>query len=300
MSRGSISRRTFATIAGTALASGLLPRRLAALDRSPHATAAPPRLIVRGDDMGFAHAGNEAIIASYVNGIESAIEVLAPSPWFPEAAQMLAAHPGIDVGVHLTLTSEWDNLKWRPLSTGPSLRDSDGFFFPMAFPNLRYPGRSVTEKPPRLEEIEQEFRAQIELVKKHVPRVSHLSGHMGCTGVRADVKAMTKRLAMEYALDIAPEDHGVVSARYVGAHETSAEKIESFLRMLDGLENGKTYLFVDHPGLDRPELRAIHHLGYENVAADRQGVTDTFTSPRVRDRLTRRRIQLIGYRDLKR
>jgi chitin disaccharide deacetylase len=293
-----ISRRSFAMLAGTAVAGGMLSRRLPLQGAGRVAPAASPRLIVRGDDMGYAHAGNEAIMACFVGGIESSIEVLAPAPWFPEAAQMLAAHPTVDVGVHLTLTSEWDNVKWRPLTSGASLRDADGFFYPKVFRDPRYPKRSVAENPVKLDEIEREFRAQIELVRNHVPRVSHVSGHMGCTGLNPEVKAMTARLAREYAVDVTPEDHGVLPARYVGAHGTSAEKIESFLRMLDGLENGRTYLFVDHPGLDGPELRAIHHIGYENVAADRQGVTDTFTSPRVRERVRTRGIQLIGYRDL--
>jgi hypothetical protein len=53
---------------------------------------------------------------------------------------MLAAHPGADVGVHLALTSEWDNLKWRTLTDCPSLRDESGCFYPMTFPNPSYPG----------------------------------------------------------------------------------------------------------------------------------------------------------------
>jgi chitin disaccharide deacetylase len=51
---------------------------------SPVSQSAPPRLIVRGDDMGYSHAGNEAILACYTNGIESSVEVIVPSPWFPE------------------------------------------------------------------------------------------------------------------------------------------------------------------------------------------------------------------------
>jgi predicted glycoside hydrolase/deacetylase ChbG (UPF0249 family) len=294
-----LSRREFAALSATAVAGSLLPRQ--ALARHPDAVdapLAPPRLIVRGDDMGYSHSGNEAIVASSVRGVQSSIEIIAPSPWFPEAARMLAALPAVDVGVHLALTSEWDNVKWRPLTAAPSLRDADGYLFPMVFPNANYRGRSLRENPWALDDVEREFRAQIELAKRHVPRISHLSGHMGCTDLRPDVKAMTRRLAKEYHVDIWPEDHGVLPARYAGPKGTSAEKIESFLAMLDGLEAGKTYLFVDHPGLDGPELRAIHHVGYENVAADRQGVTDTFTSPRVRERVRARGIELIGYRDL--
>jgi hypothetical protein len=69
--------------------------------------------------------------------------------------------------------------------------------------------------------------------------------------------------------------------------------------MLGSLKAGKTYLFVDHPGLDTPELRAIHHIGYEQVAADRQGVTDVWTDPRVRELIKGKGIQLISYKDLK-
>lgn len=66
------------------------------------------------------------------------------------------------------------------------------------------------------------------------------------------------------------------------------------------MKPGGSYLFVEHPGLDTPELRAIGHRGYANVAADRQGVTDTWTHPRVKACVKERGIRLIGYCDLKR
>lgn len=263
------------------------------------AQPAPPRLIVRGDDMGYSHAGNEAIRQCYQNGIESSVEVIVPSPWFPEAVRMLTEDTKVDVGIHLALSSEWDNVKWRPVSDCPSLRDADGYFFPMIFPNKSYPGRSIVENKWTIKDVEKEFRAQIELALKKIPRISHLSGHMGCTALSSEVRALVKKLAKEYRIDIDPGELGVTGARYQGTSKTSAEKLQSFLKMLESLEPGKTYLFVDHPGLDTPELRAIHHIGYENVAADRQGVTDTWTHPRVRELIKARGIQLIGYRDLK-
>jgi len=263
------------------------------------AQPARPRLIVRGDDMGYSHSGNEAIIQCYKEGVETSIEVIVPSPWFPEAVKMLADNPGVDVGVHLALTTEWDNVKWRPVSDARSLRDPDGYFFPMIRPNKNYPGRALTENKWELKDIEQEFRAQIELAKKKIPRVSHVSGHMGCSGFNDEVRALTRRLTREYGLDIAPEESGVVNVSYKGPRNTSAEKVDSFIKMLDSLEAGKTYLFVDHPGLDTPELRAIHHIGYENVAVDRQGVTDAWTSPRVKAAIKARGIQLISYKDLR-
>ena len=258
----------------------------------------PPRLIVRGDDMGFSHAGNEALIKCFKDGIETSIEVIVPSPWFPEAVKMLQENPAVDVGIHIALTSEWDNVKYRPLSDCPSLRDEDGYFFPFIWKNENYPGKSLSEQSWKIEDIEQELRAQIELGMKKIPRVSHISAHMGCYHITDEVAALAKKLAREYGIDIDMDEHGVESVGYEGAKKTSAEKIESFIRMLESLQPGKTYMFVDHPGLDTPELRAIHHVGYEDVASDRQGVTDAWTNPRVKAVIKKRDIQLISYKDL--
>ncbi len=260
----------------------------------------PPRLIIRGDDMGYSHAGNVALIQSYREGIMTSVEVLVPAPWYPEAVKMLEENPGLDVGIHLTLSSEWDNIKWRPVSNSPSLTDEDGYFHTMIYPNENYPGRSISEHDLQLEDVEREFRAQIELALKKIPRLSHVSGHMGCTRLNDEVQALVTRLAEEYGINIAPAEEGLMRARYDGPKKTSEEKIESFMRMLQSLEPGNTYLFVEHPGLDTPEVRAIHHIGYEDVAIDRQGVTDTWTDARVKALIQERGIQLISYGALER
>lgn len=256
------------------------------------------KLIVRGDDMGYTHSGNVALIKSYMHGIESSIEVIVASPWFPEAVKLLNANPGIDVGIHLALTSEWENIKWRPLTDCISLMDSSGYFFPMVFPNPNYPGKSISEHPWKLSDVEKEFRAQIELALKNIPRISHFSSHMGCTTLSEDVKALTKKLAKEYKIPVDPDLEYVGSVGYEGPHATPKEKIESFLKMLNKLERGKTYIFVDHPGIDNDELRAVYHIGYEGVAADRQGVTDLYTNEKVKALIKMKGIRLIGYKDL--
>ena len=257
-----------------------------------------PRLIVRGDDMGYSHSGNEALIKCYKEGIQTSIEIIVPSPWFPEAVKMLKENPGVDVGIHLALTSEWDNIKWRPLTDCRSIMDSNGYFYPMVYPNKNYPGQSIMENQWKIEDVEKELRAQIEMAIKHIPWISHFSSHMGCTNLRNDVKDLTRRLAKEYKILIDPQMENVINISYQGPRKTSEEKIQSFMAMLEKLEAGKTYLFVDHPGLNGEELRAIHHIGYEEVAADRQGVTDLFTNEKVRALIKQKGIQLIGYKDL--
>lgn len=266
---------------------------------SPAQAQDAPRLIVRGDDMGFSHSGNEALIRCAREGIQTSIEVIVPSPWFPEAVRLLKENPDIDVGIHLALTSEWDNVKWRPVSGSSGLTDDDGYFYPFIWPNKNYPGRTLLENDWTLEEIEKEFRAQIELALRKIPRISHVSSHMGCTGMNDDVRALVKRLTKEYNIDVDLSAAGVEGVTYDGPHTTSQEKKESFMKMLRKLERGKTYLFVDHPGLDNDELRAISHIGYETVAADRQGVTDTYTDPDVKALIKSLGIELISYRDVK-
>lgn len=248
--------------------------------------------------MGYAHSGNEALIRSFKEGIETSIEVIVASPWFPEAVKLLQQNPTVDVGVHLALSSEWENIKWRPLTDCQSLKDANGYFFPMIYPNKNYPGLALTENKWTLADIEKEFRAQIEMAIRRIPRLSHISSHMGCVGISAEVKAMTKKLAKEYHIDIDPEDHKVMNAGFAGNHATASEKADSFIAMLDKLEKGKTYLFVEHPGLDNDELKAVYHIGYEQVAMDRQGVTDLFTNKKIKDAIKQKGIVLVSYKDL--
>jgi predicted glycoside hydrolase/deacetylase ChbG (UPF0249 family) len=259
----------------------------------------PIRLVIRGDDMGYTHSGNQAIMKAYLEGIERSVEVIVASPWFPEAVTLLAENPGIDVGVHLAITSEWDNEKWRPLSDCASLKDPDGYFYPMVYPNKNYPGRSIRENKWKIEDVEKEFRAQIELALKKIPHISHLSSHMGCTDLNDSVTQLTRKLAKEYHIDIDPKELGVEFIGYKGSSVSLDQKIESFKNMLNQLQAGKMYIFVDHPGLNSPELQAIHHIGYETVATDRQGVTDLWTNPSIKEAIRQKGIELISYADLK-
>ena len=257
------------------------------------------RLIVRGDDIASSHAANLACIQSYRQGIMRTVELMVPCSWFPEAVKMLNENPGLDVGIHVTLTSEWENYKWRPLTSAPSLTDADGFFYPMIWQRKDMPaGTALRDADWKIEEIENEVRAQIELGVRKVPHVSHLSFHMGCSSWDPKVRELCTKLAEEYKLDISPSEYGVRGVRGFGDAKTTQERTERFIEMLEGLKPG-TYLFVEHPALDTPEMRAIGHKGYEDVAEDRLAVTEVFTSRQVKEAIERLGIQLISYADLK-
>ena len=210
---------------------------LAALALPAFAQQNNPRLIVRADDMGSFRAANIACLEGYKNGVETSIEVMVVTSWFPEAARMLRENPGVDVGLHFTITSEWDNVKWRPLTQCPSLVDSDGYFLPMMSPNKAYPGLSIRENNWNLAEIEREARAQIEMALKHIPHISHISGHMGSLNFAPEVGELMQRLGEEYNLPVV--DHSAASEKYAlnymgygGPSKTAAEKEASFIKTI--------------------------------------------------------------------
>lgn len=268
-------------------------------------SAKAQELVIRIDDMGALHSVNTASIDTYQNGIARSAEVLAVGSWFPEAVKMLKENPGLDVGVHLAITSEWENVKWRPLTHCPSLVDENGYFFPMLSPNPAYPGQSVIENYERfdIKEIEAEFRAQIELALKNIPQITHISGHMFSTAFSPEVTEVVRKLSEEYNLPSvdraeAFQQYGFTYVGYSGPKASSEEKIASFIKTLDSMEPGKRYMFVDHPAYNDSEMQTVMHIGYEDVAADRQGVTDLLKSPEVLKAIEERGIKLIDINTL--
>ncbi len=263
--------------------------------------AAPPRLIIRADDIGSTHGSNIGCMEAYKNGIATTVEIMVPGPWFLQAVEMLKSTPDYDVGVHLVLTSEWEHVKWRPISDARSIVDRNGYFFPMIWPNDNFgPDQALKEQSWTLDDIEKEFRAQIEMAVEHLPHVTHLTGHMGCAHMDPKVKTLVDRLAVEYGLDIDPSDYGVQGIRLKSKGNSLTERLEQFIALLNTLEDDQIYMFVEHPGTDSPEMQDVGHVGYENVARDRQWVTDIFTHPQVKNTIKQRGIELISYQDLER
>jgi hypothetical protein len=253
------------------------------------------RLIVRADDMGAAQAVNEASIQAYRDGIVTSAEVLVPGPWFLDAVRLLKENPDLDVGVHLALTSEWERIKWRPLTHAPSLVDADGYFRPMTKQDPGFPpGTGFIDAHPKLDEVERELRAQIETALRHLgKRVSHVSAHMLAARATPELQALTGRLAHEYGLRM--EDDGVKYAGNFGTNASTPEhREEALVDLLERLPPGDWFI-VEHPAFDTPEMRGFGHKGYERVAADRAGVTRAYLSSRVREVIDRRGIELVGF-----
>lgn len=259
------------------------------------------RLIIRGDDMGSFHSANVACIESYKNGIMTSVEVMVPCPWFPEAVQMLKENPGLDVGIHLTMTSEWDNMKWRPITGKSSLTDEQGYFFPMVWPNDNFPPeQTFRESGWKMEDLEAELRAQIELALSQIDNLTHITTHMGFSSADPKIEALIHSLEKEYGLDIDLSQFAIKRFSYKRDMSMSAEEQASeFARAILELEDG-VYLFVEHPALDTPEMETVGIRGNYVTGRERQLVTDVFTSETVKEAIKERGVELISYGDLKR
>ena len=254
--------------------------------------------------MGAAHGVNTATIHAYKQGILRSTNVIVPGPWFLEAAQLLKDNPGLDVGVHLCLTSEWQRVKWRPLTVAPSLVDADGYFFPMVWPRKDFPpNTSLKEASPSTQEAERELRRQIEMARKYIPRISYLSTHMGFASLKPEWVEMVRRIADETGIPLMEAQPGVnyldgVWRSGAGANfDKGPVRAAKLAARLEKLRPG-TYVMVDHCATNDPEIQALGHTGYEFVAADRSAVVEAWTSPLVLDAVKRLGIQLISHRDL--
>ncbi len=89
-------------------------------------------LILHADDVGSSHSANAAAFECLEKGSLTSGSVIVPAPWFPEAAAYAREHPEADLGVHLTLTCEYDFYRWRALtdrSAGPGLYDDECYLW---------------------------------------------------------------------------------------------------------------------------------------------------------------------------
>lgn len=256
------------------------------------------RLIVKGDDMGAAHGINVGTIDAFKRGVLTTTNVIVPGPWFLEAARLLKENPGLDVGVHLAITSEWSDVKWRPLTAVPSIVDPDGYFFPLVQPRAgSTPKTSVKESAWKIDEIERELRAQLTMAKKYLPQATYTWNHMGFSSVAPEVNELVLRLSKEFGL-LVPSELGIQWLRGVyEGKDTGAVKADKLAAKLETIGPG-VWEHIDHASTDDPEMRAIGHPGYEWVAADRSANLAAWTSPKVREVIERRGIKLTSYRDL--
>ncbi|MEE8272194.1 MAG: polysaccharide deacetylase family protein [Alphaproteobacteria bacterium] len=152
-------------------------------------------LIAHQDDVAMCHGANTAFAELAGRGVVTCGSAMVPCPWFRELVGIAARDPRVDIGVHLTLTSEWAHYRWRPISTtsrASGLIDPDGYMW-RSVPKLR--AHMVVDA------VEQELRAQIDAALAAGLDVSHLDAHMGAALV-PELVGLYLQLGLDYGLPV--------------------------------------------------------------------------------------------------
>lgn len=278
------------------------------LERLP-GTLCQRAVVPHVDDLGASHGANRAFAELASRGHVTCGSVMVPGPWFREMVDIACADRALDVGVHLTLTSEWDTCRWAPISTvSPTsgLIDGDGYFWR----DLESVRRHLVP-----EAAELELRAQIERAIAAGLQPTHVDAHMAAAMLPGLLEAHI-RLGREYGLfpvlprsiGWAPDASAYTAA--VAALDAQGTPVidhcrgtlavdpidldDSWTRLLAELPPGLTHLALHctAPG-DFSIMSPVH-------APWREAEYDLFASGRMGELLAASGIAVLGTRDLQR
>jgi len=280
-------------------------------------------VIFHADDIGMSQASLAAYHDLLDFGLLSAASVMVPCPWFPATAAFCRQYQeqlNIDIGVHLTLTSEMDGSRWGPISTRSphsGLMDEDGYF---------YATTEEMQANSTADDTLREVEAQIKRALAAGMDITHIDSHMGSIFhpkflagyvaiaekyqlpaliLRQDEEHFRQMAASEDALaamteiyiqqmrTLEEQGYPLLDSFYVMPLETSANRLEHAQKVLDQLPAGITY-FIFHPSRDTPELRAITPDWPARVADHA-----LFTNEAWRDYVNKSGVNVIGYRVLR-
>ncbi|MFM2308526.1 MAG: hypothetical protein RLY87_646 [Chloroflexota bacterium] len=267
-------------------------------------------VIVHADDIGMCQASTGILPRLFSEGALTAGSLMAPCAWFPAAAQWAAANPQADLGVHFTLTCEWDVYRWPSLTGGATLHDDEGY---------QYRSMAAVFAAVSRADAHAEIAAQYARARRYGMIPTHFDSHMGTMFGAATLESyvaisqQTQTPAFLVRLDEARLRAGgfdAETAAYQVAHLATleaagvplcdhmrwldlgnpAQGIDDVKELFSRLPAGLSYV-ICHPAADTPELRAI--------APDWQSrVRDyaVMTNPGLRRHIEAQGIHLIGWR----
>ena len=265
-------------------------------------------LIVHADDLGMSHSVNTATIKAFETGLVNSGSIMVPCPWLPEIAAYARANPQADLGLHLTLTSEWTHFRWSPVAAKDrvsSLLVKDGYF---------RVNESEAAKYADPKEVELEIRAQIEKVKAAGIVPTHLDSHMGTLYQSKALFEVFMRVARDYKLPVRIAKEWFPRADYLPASLNATDVYID--RVLDinpsvapqdwarfysdeirKLQPGVTEVVI-HLAYDDSEMRGATFDHPAWGAAWRQRDFEFFTSDTFRKLLEENKIKLITWREI--
>jgi predicted glycoside hydrolase/deacetylase ChbG (UPF0249 family) len=276
-------------------------------------------VVIHADDIGNMQSSLDAYRELLDGGLLTSAATMVPCPWFPATAAFCRAnvdHPKLDMGVHLTVTSEWDAYRWGPISThdpASGLLDSEGYFPSSA---------AGIHAEADIEALHRELRAQIERALATGIEPTHIDTHM-FTLFHPRLIDVYIELGLEYGfppflLRSNSPEFRVYSALEWNKEEIAArvpvweerglplfdevtmmtlqdaENREAQLRQkIDDLQPGLTNLIL-HPAKDSPELREAAVRDWPSRLAD----YETFLKAELAEEIRARGVHLLGFRAL--
>jgi predicted glycoside hydrolase/deacetylase ChbG (UPF0249 family) len=272
-------------------------------------------VIIHADDVGMCQATITAFIDLIEFGLVSSGSIMVPCPWFLQAAADCGKHPKADLGVHLTLTSEWSTYRWGPISTrdpDSGLLDDFGYFHHRAY---------QIQKHGDPQRVQVELQAQLSRALDAGIQVTHIDTHMGAVAHPKFLPAYL-RLAQTHHLPAMIPANGEHDWQELGLDRSTAANATRFLReatnnhdllqvdyvsglrldqpqerlaqakgAFNALQPGLTH-FVIHPAQDTPELRAATPTTWQCRVGDYQ----VFRDDELRKCIRNLGIQVIGYK----
>lgn len=272
-------------------------------------------LIIHADDIGLAHSENIATIEAMKKGIVNSTSIMMPSPWATEVAELIKDMPGLDIGVHITLTDEWFNYRWGPLSgknAVPGLVGKDGYF--------HFDCAAVAQNASP-EEVEKEIRAQIDAALAIGIQPTHLDSHMGCVFYgRPEFVVSYLKLAQEYGIpammveglfqqvvvpnkelfkEIDLDQVKIIDNVLIASTEIydSIGLPEYYTNVMNELQPGVNVLLI-HVAYDDEEMKAITTRFDHWHGKWRQGDFDFFTSEKAKKLLEENNIKLVTWKEI--
>ncbi len=265
-------------------------------------------LIIHADDLAVAHSEDTASFDALDKGAATSASIMVPCPWLTEVANYAKAHPDADLGLHLTLTSEWATFRWGPVESRdrvPSLNDANGYLWPEVEPAVQ----NI-----KADDAEREIRAQIEKAMSMGIHPTHVDSHMGVLFARPDLIGVYVKVAHEYKLPflgmLSPSLPAATRSMFsdkdvlldsvvIASPNVPAANWKNFY--LDAIKNLKPGLteFIVHLGHDDAELQAVSAGHPDYGAAWRQRDYDVVTSPEFKKAIEDNHIVLVHWKDIK-
>ena len=266
-------------------------------------------LIIHADDIGLSHSVNTASIQAFEkNGITSG-SIMVPCPWFFEFAEYYKEHQDLDIGVHITLSAEWDDFKWdgvSPSSEIPSLLNEEGYFY-----------ASVEEVVKNADPLEvgKEIRAQIERAIAFGINPTHIDTHMGTVAatsefiqeyINAGKEFNIPVFILSYLIQQAPQikeltgpDQVFVDNLFMITTSTApSEWPAAYKKIIENVKPGLNELIV-HLAIDNAEMQAVskHHPDFGS--AWRQRDYDCIVSDEFKELIKTNNIYFVTWKEIK-